>query len=321
MVKLKNHWFLALPLLVLVLLPLLVDNDKIMTISILTFIVAALASSWNILGGFAGQISLGHAAFFGIGALATRLLWFNGTALWLSFLAGGAAAVLLAVILGLPVLRLKGIYFAIGTLALAEAIRITAGSLLPGISALPVDVLRSYNLVPRYFLAFAVLLLTVGVSYYLTRSKLGLGMLAVREDEDAARSIGVNVVLYKLLAFIISAGLAGLAGGSYAYFHVSYYHYATFSPVWTFDALIVAFVGGIGTLPGPLIGAVFFVLVRDVLAVNLRSVMSINLVGIHLFIFGLLFILIVLLMPGGLLEGWRRLRASSGSIASTTGGD
>jgi branched-chain amino acid transport system permease protein len=119
-------------------------------------------------------------------------------------------------------------------------------------------------------------------------------MRAIREDEEAARSIGINVFLHTLFAFVLSAFLAGLVGGTFAYFHVSYYHSLTFGPAWTFDALLVTFIGGIGTLTGPLIGAAFFVLVRDELASNL--------VNIHLIIFGITFILVVLILPGGLVD-------------------
>lgn len=296
-----QKWLLPAGLiLALSILPLVVENDKVLTTAVFTFIIAALASSWNIVAGFAGQISLGHAAFFGIGSLVTRFLWLDGWPLLLSCLIGGLAAALAAAILGYPGLRLKGIYFAIGTLALAEAIRITVNNLWPGISAMPAAALREYSLGSRYYLSFAVLLLTISTAYWLTHSKLGLGMMCVREDEDAARAIGVDIFRHKMAAFILSAGLAGLAGSSFAYFHVSYYPSLAFSPEWTFDALIVTFVGGVGTVIGPLLGALFFVLVRDVLAANL--------VGIHLLIFGLLFVLVVLLLPGGMVEIWERWR-------------
>jgi branched-chain amino acid transport system permease protein len=290
----------AVSLVILVALPLLIEDDKILTLAILTFVIAGLASSWNIIGGFAGQISLGHAAFFGIGSLVTRQLWLAGWPLAASILAAVLAVAVSALLIGFPGLRLRGIYFSIGTLAMAEAIRITVNNLFPQISALPLNSLRNYSLMPRYYLSFAVLLLTVAVSIYLTRSRLGLGMMTVREDEDAARSIGVNTFRQKLAAFVISACLAGLIGSSYAYFHVSYYPSLPFSPEWTFDAIIVTFIGGIGTVAGPLVGAIFFVLVRDVLATNL--------VHIHLIVFGVLFVLVVLILPGGLLEVWDRLK-------------
>lgn len=270
------------------------DKNQTLDLLITVFIVAALASSWNILAGFAGQINLGHAAFFGIGSLVTRQLWLSGTPFALSFAAGGLAAAGAALLVGVPVLRLKGIYFAIGTLALAEALSLTIASVLPRASRLPPAALHDYELTSRYYLAFAVLLVVVGTAYGLSRSKLGMGMMAVREDEAAARSIGINAFLHRLLAFVISAGLAGFVGAVFAYYFASYYPSLTFGPSYTFDALLVTFVGGIGSLAGPLVGAAFFVLVRDVLAASL--------VNIHLVIFGVVFIFVVLVLPGGLVE-------------------
>lgn len=300
----KLKWlFAALLLGALLLLPQLpVSSNKTLTILIQVFIVAALASSWNLLAGYAGQINLGHAAFFGLGSLITRLLWFNDYPFMLSFLAGGVVATIFALIIGAPALRLRGIYFAIGTLALAEALHRTVGNVLPGNSAMPGPKLVGYDLAPRYYLTLGLLVVVVAFTYWLARSRLGLGMMSVREDEEAAQAIGVNAFRHKLTAFIMSAFFAGLTGSAFAYFHVSYYYQFTFTAVWTFDAVLVTFIGGIGTIAGPLVGAAFFVLVRDVLATNLTN--------FHLIIFGLLFILVVLILPGGLLELWERVTRS-----------
>ncbi|MCB9102609.1 MAG: branched-chain amino acid ABC transporter permease [Anaerolineales bacterium] len=276
------------------------SNNKILTILIQLFIVAAMASSWNILAGFAGQVNLGHAAFFGLGALTTRLMWLDGYPLALSFVAGGLVAALFALAIGFPALRLRGIYFAIGTLALAEALNETVSNILPGNSALPGPQLVSYELPSRYYLALGVVLVVVAVAYWLTQARLGLGMMSVRENEAAAQAIGINAFRHKLWAFIISAFLAGITGSAFAYFHVSYYYQHTFTPLWTFDAVLVTFVGGVGTVAGPILGAIFFVVIRDVLATNLTN--------FHQVIFGVLFILVVLILPGGFLELWDRLR-------------
>lgn len=277
------------------------SDNKVLTIMVQLFIVAAMASSWNILGGFAGQINLGHAAFFGLGALTTRLLWLAEYPLSLSFLAGGLVATIFAMIIGFPALRLRGIYFSIGTLALAQALYVTVGNTLPGTTALPGPQLVNYDLAPRYYLSLGVLVVIMAVSYWLTGARLGLGMMSVREDEDAAQAIGVNAFRHKMSAFVISAFLAGITGSTFAYFHVSYYYQFTFVPIWTFDAVLVTFVGGLGTVVGPLLGAIFFVIIRDVLATNLTN--------FHQLIFGVLFILVVLLLPGGLMELWDRLQA------------
>jgi len=291
---LSRRWLLVAVLVVLLLVvPLLpIGTESLLTLLFSMFIMAALASSWNILAGFAGQINLGHAAFFGLGALIMRQLWLTDVPFIVSFAAGGLAAAAAALFIGLPALRLRGIYFSIGTLALAQALELTIASVLPRVSRLPGPALREYNLTPRYYVALAVLLVIVAVVYWLSRSRLGLGMMAVREDEIAARSIGVNVFLHRLIAFVLSAFFAGLVGATFAYYHPSYYPSFPFTPVWTFDALLVTFVGGIGTIGGPLIGAVFFVLIRDVLASSL--------VDFHLVIFGVIFILVVLVLPGGL---------------------
>ena len=173
------------------------SNNKVLTILIQLFIVAAMASSWNILAGFAGQINLGHAAFFGLGALTTRLMWLGGYPLALSFVAGGLVAALFALVVGFPALRLRGIYFAIGTLALAEALNETVSNVLPGNSALPGPQLVGYELPSRYYLALGVVVVVVAVTYWLTQARLGLGMMSVRENEAAAQAIGINAFRHK----------------------------------------------------------------------------------------------------------------------------
>jgi branched-chain amino acid transport system permease protein len=308
----KRQWLLPLALLALfIVIPFLeFGSDENLTLLISLFVIAGLASSWNIIAGFCGQINLGHAAFFGLGSLVMRELWLSDVPFAVSFIAGGAVAAGAALLIGIPALRLRGIYFSIGTLALAQALGLTVATVLPRVSRLPGPMLRSYDLIPRYYLAFAVLVGIVATAYWLSQSKVGLGMMAVREDEAAARSIGINVFAHRLTAFVLSATLAGFVGAVFAFYHVSYYPSYTFGPEWTFDALLVTFIGGIGTIAGPLVGAVFFVFIRDILASNL--------VHIHLIIFGVIFILVVLILPGGLVEIWnlagRRLARRSTRI-------
>ncbi|MCW5839198.1 MAG: branched-chain amino acid ABC transporter permease [Anaerolineales bacterium] len=279
-------------------LPFYRGDTSLLTTLVQALLLATLAASWNILAGFAGQINLGHAASFGIGALTTRQLWLElGWGFWPSFVLGGLAAAAAALLIGIPALRLRGIYFSIGTLAIAQALRATVSSVLPKVTRLPGPVLAEYQISERYFVALAVLLGTLVTAFLLKRSKLGLGMQTVREDELAAESIGVNSVLHKLSAFVISAFWAGLAGSAFAFYHPSFYYSLAFEPSWTFNALLITFIGGIGTLGGPVLGTLFFVFVRDVLAATW--------VDFHLILFGLLFILVVLLMPGGFVEFWQ----------------
>jgi branched-chain amino acid transport system permease protein len=280
--------------------PMVVDSDTPINLLIAIFVYAMLASSWNVLGGYTGQVSLGHAAFFGAGALATRMLWTAGFPLAPSLLAGGVASLVLAMIVGGTAFRLRGVYFTIGTLALGQILYVTIGNVLPKIASLPAQEVVNYDLTPRYYTVLAVCVLSTAVAYALVKSRLGLGMMAVREDEDAAESLGVNAFSHKMLALAFSAFLAGLAGGAFAYYHVGYYFNYPFSPPWSLDVMTMAFIGGVGTIIGPLVGSVFYVILKEWLVLNLGEY--------HLIVFGVLFILVVLFLPGGLMELWEQIR-------------
>jgi branched-chain amino acid transport system permease protein len=281
-------------------LPLFTARNDLLNLGVQIFLAVVMAQSWNLLGGYAGQINLGHAAFFGLGALVTRSLWVGGVPLILSLSAGALVATAFGCLIGVPAFRLRGAYFAIGTLGLAEILRITIGNLLPEISTIRVAELASYSILPRYYLTLSLAILCVAVVAVLVPSRVGLGIRAVREDEAAAEASGVSAVRHKLLALALSTALAGLAGGAFAYYHVSYYPQHTFSPAWTFDAVLMSFIGGVGTVHGPVLGALFYVILKEVLAIRW--------VEFHLIIFGVLFILVVLFLPGGLVEAWNRAR-------------
>src|SRR5687767_5425355 len=266
-------------------LPLLTDRQDLLNLLFLVYLSICLGQSWNILGGFAGQVNLGHAAFFGIGALVARNLWaVQGYAFLLAFAVGGLAAVAFAMVIGVPTFRLRGVYFAIGTLGVGEVLRLTTANALPLVSALPTELVSTYGLASRYELALGLATASTLAAYLLLHSRLGLGILAVREDEEAAQATGVDALRHKLVALAISALFAGLAGATFAYYHISYYPELAFSPHWTFDAVLITFIGGLGTLIGPVLGAVFYVLVREQLAVLL--------VNVHQVIFGVLFIVV-----------------------------
>jgi branched-chain amino acid transport system permease protein len=289
-----------LAVLALAVVPLVFKKDSTINVVILILLYMTIASSWNILGGYTGQTNLGHAAFFGIGSLATRLLWIKGLPFLLCFLAGGLAAVVLALLIGVPAFKLKGVYFAIGTLALAQILNVTVGNILPEMSYNPS--LSDYQLIPRYYLFLALAVVTIASAYLLVNSKIGLGMMAVREGEDAAESLGISALKHKLIALATSAFFGGLAGGAFAYYHVSYYLNMPFGPEWTFDSMMMAYIGGTGTIIGPIIGSIFFVGLKQLLVWNVGEY--------HLIIFGILFILIVLFLPGGLVEVWQKLKTA-----------
>lgn len=287
-------------LLVAAVAPVLSGRQDVLNLLFLILLYVALGQSWNVLGGFAGQVNLGHAAFFGIGVLVTRQLWL--TAQWaypFAFLAGGVAATVFALIIGVPTFRLRGAYFSIGTLGLAEALRIAVSNVFPNINALPAQITAEYDLVSHYVLALGLAAVAMVFAYVAIRSRVGLGWSAVREDEEAARATGVDPLAHKLVALVASSFLAGLAGSTFALHQASFYAEFVFEPGWTFDALLIAFIGGVGTTIGPLLGAIFYIVLREELAVSFTQ--------FHQVIFGVLFILIVLLLPGGLIEAWHKV--------------
>jgi branched-chain amino acid transport system permease protein len=302
----KQKW-LALgvgAVIVLILVPFLTDRNDIITWLLFVLLYITLSQGWNVIGGFTGQQNLGHAAFFGTGALIARYLWLWGLPIPVALLAGGIGASIFAVIIGGPAFRLKGIYFVIGTLVLAEILRIIFDTVLPRADVLPSEMLNTYSLMPRYYLSLIIAVIAVTAVYWVSRSRIGLGMMAVREDEDAAEASGVSIQKYKMLAFLISTFIAGLAGGVFAYYAAAAQPGHLFAAVWTFDAVIIVFVGGVGTILGPIIGAFFFVLLQQILSLFLPG-------GMHILVFGILFIIVVLYLPGGLIGLIAKLRKKS----------
>jgi len=283
---------LAVGVVLLFAVPYVIARADVLNLLFLVFLYVTLSQSWNIVGGFAGQVNLGHAAFFGIGALVTRSLWLNGWPFPLTFVLSGLLALAFALIIGVPTFRLRGTYFAIGTLGLAEVLRITTANALPSLSSLPIDVVADYSLATRYWVALGLAVACVLAAWGLLRSRLGLGILAVREDEQAAAASGVGSLRHKLMALSLSSLFAGLAGGLFAFYHISYYPELPFEATWTFDSVLPVYVGGIGTLWGPVVGAALYIVIREELALSL--------VQAHQIIFGALFVLVVLALPGGL---------------------
>lgn len=270
---------------------------------LLTFMYVALASSWNLISGFTGYVSFGHVAFFGVGAYTAAILITKLKVFWLlAALAGGVASVMLAVPLGLIALRLKGPYFAIAMLGLAEALNIIATVWEPvtrggaGIYLPPV-----LDLEAIYFTQLALAVTVVTLTAVVAGSKFGLRLLAIREDEGAIEALGFNTTLYKLAALLMSAFFPGIAGGVFAWY-TSYIDPPTvFSTAITLRMIIMTMFGGAGTVLGPVVGAVVLSVVYEMLWASFPF--------IHQSLLGVLVILLVVFLPGGLMSLGERLWA------------
>jgi len=277
----------------LALVPMVITKAYILNLIILICLYTTLSHSWNILGGYTGQISLGHSTFFGIGALVFRYLWTLGIPPYLALCAASISSLLLASVIGFPAFKLRGHYFAIGTLALSMIASITVQNIFPGVSFSPPQFLSKYSLVPIYYMALTTAAITLVLVSTLSRSKLGLAFVSIREEEDAAEAIGINTFKYKVISMTLSTLIAGLGGGLFSFYVASYYYYVPFELGWSFDPVLISFIGGAGTVAGPVLGSIVFVILKELFAISLGQM--------NVLIFGIVFIFTVLFLPKGLI--------------------
>ncbi|HZS89290.1 MAG TPA: branched-chain amino acid ABC transporter permease [Chloroflexota bacterium] len=311
MTAVRRGGLLALLVLALV-FPLVFSNGTVTSIAFFALMFAAAATGWNIFAGYTGYIALGHAAFFGLGAYALALMcqdW-NIPGGYLPFLLlplVGVIVAICAVPIGWIALRTRRHTFVVITIAIFFIMQlmaynltnITNGSAGIGLP-LPPWTGAFYN-VPFYYVTLAVLLLAIGVSWWVRHSKYGLGLLAIRDDEDRARGLGVRTGAFKLSAFVISAFFVGITGALYAYFLES------ISPPFAFDALydvaiaLMAFFGGLGTLAGPIVGALILEPIQQYLALQQDTAG-----GLYLVLYGALFLIVILVLPEGIVPSLAR---------------
>lgn len=293
--------------------PLVTSNNYYLDTLIFMMLWAAMAACWNIVGGYGGLISLGHVVFFGIGAYTSTLLYLDlGISPWGGILGGALLSTLFALAIGVICFRLRGPFFSLVTLAFAEVGGIIATnwrSLTKGAEGLSIPYdpglanMIFESKVAYAYLTFALLLLVYVISLAIERSPLGYRILAVREDEDAARSLAVPVARVKTIAFAISAALMSLCGTVFA----QYVLYIDPASVFSFDVsvqvVLLTIVGGSGQAGGPILGS----LVLTPLSQALRAWLGNTAPGLHLIVYGLLLIVIVLRVPEGLrplVAGW-----------------
>jgi branched-chain amino acid transport system permease protein len=298
---------------ILVWLPFLVSSVW-QNLLITTFYFAFLGQAWNILGGYAGQLSLGHAAFFAIGAYTSAVLHAQlGLSPWLGMFAGALLAAVLSQGIGYLGFRfgLRGFYFILLTLAAAEICRLVALHLpiLGGYTGLFINFkpnpwqFQFQGKIPYYFIALGFLSAASGVVWLIGRSKFGAYLVAIREDEDAAEALGVDTFRYKMLAYAASAALTALGGTFYAYYQFYLQPNTVLSMHHSVDIMIRPIVGGSGTILGPILGS--FLL--ELLGEFSRTYFAEGAAGLSVAIYGLLLIVVVLFLPRGVyptLRAW-----------------
>jgi branched-chain amino acid transport system permease protein len=303
MEKQKRELLTLTPVVVcLALLPVLKPDIYYLSALFSIFLYAALACGWNIFGGYTGYMNFGHASFFGVGAYTSALLLLRfGLSPFYTLILGGALAGVLAAVIGYPCLRLRGPYFVLVTFCLGLAARIvvinaewtgsSTGLWLPFLK-----VSMFVNRVIFYEVMLAIMVLTILVAMWVERSKFGIGLRAIFQDEDSAETQGVNATKLKIAAFIVSAFLAGIAGSIYGYYR-SYIH-----PDFIFDVsisvlvVLMALLGGRQSWVGPVIGAAIVVLINEVLTAYVGIGAEFSRI-----IYGLLLVIVIMYLPNGLI--------------------
>jgi len=307
--------------------PLVFTDPYYQQLGTLMLLAAITASAWNIVGGYAGQVSVGHAVFFGAGAYMPLLAY----KLWeasplLGFPIGVAVSLAIAVVIGVPTFRLSGHYFSMATIAVAELVRILVGNwdfLGAAIGLMGPATPRGWwdfvfrSSVPYYYIFLAVLAVLLALTWRLERSRFGYYLRAIRASERAARSLGVPVSRYKLYAFMLSAGFTSLAGSLYAIKTGFIDPGSGLGILVSLNMLLMAALGGAGRLYGPLLGAAILVPLQTVTNGLLGGSGS----GVTYILYGGIVLLVARFEPGGLLVLWDRLMAKRRvARAATSGG-
>jgi len=323
----------------LLIIPRYVDSPYALHMMILLFMSVMMGQSWNILGGYAGQHSVGHAAYFGVGAYTTMMLMHTKQiAPWYGVWAGIALVIVVALIIGSICFRLRGPYFVLASIAVAEILRLSAinlTTLTNGAEGILATELPAFKIggtiitdfatkVPFYYIGLFLVALTIAVTYLVQHSKLGYFFQAIREDQDAAHSLGISISLYKNIALVISAVLTSLAGSFYG-IYVGFVDPPTVLGLdVSVQIMLICIIGGMGTLWGPVLGSLVLVPLSEALRsnmitealvkvgmVNAESKIGIflkeNLSHAHVLLYGILVVVVILFMPDGLMGFIKKL--------------
>lgn len=292
---------------VLAVLPLIGLSTYMMHILILVIMWSVIGMAWNLLGGYCGQVSFGHAAFFGMGAYTAGILYYNmGVSAWWGLPLSIVVLTMTSLIIGFICLRLRGPFFALATLAMGEVFRVTAENLRNYTQGTLGIMLQERTWVEKtwyYYIILLIAVFTFVLIKVIVRSKLGYYFVAIREDQDAAESLGINTTLYKTVALCISGVLTGLAGA----FYTNYMGYIDPHVVFALHdisivTIMVVMVGGVATYWGPTVGALIMVF----LAEFIRTIPRLGVA--HQTLFGILLIVIIIFLPNGIVGDALKLK-------------
>ncbi|NOY45454.1 MAG: branched-chain amino acid ABC transporter permease [Deltaproteobacteria bacterium] len=282
------------------------NSSYVLHMFILMLMWSVIGMAWNLLGGYCGQVSFGHAAFFGLGAYTGGILYYHlGWSAWWGLPVGMVVVTLGALGVGYICLRLRGPYFALGTLAMGEVLRVTAENLewlTEGTRGIMLETRTWVAKEPFYYVILAIAVASFAVLEVMVRSKWGYYFVAIREDQDAAESLGIDTTLYKTIALVVSAVLTGVAGA----FYTCYMGYIDPEIVFALHdvsivTIMVVMVGGVATRWGPLVGAVIMILLSEV-------VRTLPYIGrAHQTLFGILLIVIIIFLPNGVVGDFRKM--------------
>jgi branched-chain amino acid transport system permease protein len=300
-------------LFILLAFSIFIKDQYWLDIIITTVLMAAMAGAWNIVGGYAGLLSLGHATFFGIGSYTSTLLFLKmGVSPWFGMFFGAAFSMIAAYIIGILTIRLKGPFFALVTLALSQILEIVTikfGSFTGGSNGLNIPfqpkwqnmIFQNYQI---YLVLFIVLLAAViFTSIYIENSRFGSNLIAIRENEQAATSLGVNAFQNKLRALLLSSFFTSLGGSLYAQYILFIDPTTSFSINYSTKFVILTIIGGMGTIIGPILGGI----ILTPFEIFVRAWLGSTFQGAYLLIYGIILIIVILLVPEGIVVKVKRL--------------
>ncbi|HUX04744.1 MAG TPA: branched-chain amino acid ABC transporter permease [Acidimicrobiales bacterium] len=308
MLQRKNLWW-PLALAAFVVFPLIVSNPTYTTIGVFTLIFMGCTTSWNMFSGYSGYIALGSGVWYGVGAYTMALFSIHmnmaaGAAMFWLVPLGGLFAMIVAIPVGVVVLRVRRHTFVVITIAVffvAQLSAINAG-FTGGTAGLNLPFITwgaSYYNVPFYYVALVIVIFITVLSAAVRRTRFGLQLLAIRDDEDRALGLGVKVSAVKLTGFAMSAFTVGMMGALYAMFIGQIYPQFVFDPLFDISIALMAFLGGLGTLVGPLLGALVLESLQQYLTVSYSNG------SLYLILFGALFLIVILFMPQGVVVAIR----------------